>query len=137
MAVVMAVMVTSFKRTFANMSQLLGLLYSVSLTAWQATVNPCLHQRLLDIHRKGWLSLLWDDCSFLLRPGVHKVLFVPYTSQIPSYCGSFAILWKFYNQIPLAFKVRFPGGSESLCQKTRLGNLLWALDFCKCENFFG
>ena len=77
MAVVMAVMVTSFKRTFANMSQLLGLLYSVSLTAWQATVNPCLHQRLLDIHRKGWLSLLWDDCSFLLRPGVHKVLFVP------------------------------------------------------------
>ena len=129
MAVVMAVLVTSCKRTFASMSQPLGLLHSVSLTLWQATVNPCLHQRFLDIHRKVWLRLLGGQCSFLLRPGVHKVLFVPYKRQFPNYCGSFTVLWKFYNQIPLAFKVRFPGGSESLCQKTRLGNLLWALEF--------
>ena len=31
-------------------------------------------------------------------------------------------------QIPLAFKVKFPGGSQSLCQIPRLGNLLWALE---------
>ena len=42
------------------------------------------------------------------------------------------------NQIPLAFKVKFPGGSQSLCQIPRLGNLLWALEFSqKYENFFG
>ena len=38
------------------------------------------------------------------------------------------ILWKFCNQIPLAFKVKFPGGSQSLCQIPRLGNLSWALE---------
>ena len=32
------------------------------------------------------------------------------------------------NQIPLASKVKFPGGSQSLCQIPRLGNLLWALE---------
>ena len=26
------------------------------------------------------------------------------------------ILWKFFNQVPLAFIVKFPGGSQSLCQ---------------------
>ena len=37
------------------------------------------------------------------------------------------VLWKFYNQIPLASKVKFPGGSQSLCQIPRVGNLLWIL----------
>ena len=26
------------------------------------------------------------------------------------------VLWKFFNQVPLAFIVKFPGGSQSLCQ---------------------
>ena len=38
------------------------------------------------------------------------------------------VLWEFYNQIPLASKVKFPGGSQSLGQIPRLGNLLWALE---------
>ena len=38
------------------------------------------------------------------------------------------VLWKFYNQIPLASKVKFPGDSQSLCQIPRLGNLLWVLE---------
>ena len=38
------------------------------------------------------------------------------------------VLWKFCNQIPLGFKVKFPGGSLSLCWIPRLGNLLWALE---------
>ena len=31
---------------------------------------------------------------------------------------------KFHNQIPLAFKVKFPGSSQSLCWVPRKGNLL-------------
>ena len=38
------------------------------------------------------------------------------------------VLWKFCNQIPLAFKFKFPGGSQSFCPIPRLGNLLWALE---------
>ena len=49
-----------------------------------------------------------------------------------------SVLWKFYNQIPLTFKVRFPGDSKSLCQTPRLGNLLCALVLLQySENFFG
>ena len=48
------------------------------------------------------------------------------------------VLCKFYNQIPLPSKVKFPGGSQSLCQIHRLGNLLWALELLQqCKNFFG
>ena len=74
---VMNVMVTSFKRTCA-------LLHSVPLTLKQATVDPCLCQRLLDTHRQVWLSLLWGHCSFLLGPGAHKVLSVPSKGLFPS-----------------------------------------------------
>ena len=38
------------------------------------------------------------------------------------------VLCKFCNQIPLASKVKFPGGSQSLCQIPRLRNLLWVLE---------
>ena len=38
------------------------------------------------------------------------------------------VLWKFCNQIPLASKIKFPGGSQSLCWIPRLGNLLWVLE---------
>ena len=37
-----------------------------------------------------------------------------------------SVLWKAYNQIPLVFKVRFPGDSQSLCQIPRLGSLMWS-----------
>ena len=39
-------------------------------------------------------------------------------------CGAIA----FCNQIPLASKVKFPGGLQSLCQIPWLGNLLWVLE---------
>ena len=40
--------------------------------------------------------------------------------------------------MPLAFKVIFPGDSQSLCQIYSLGNLLCALELLhKCKNFFG
>ena len=48
------------------------------------------------------------------------------------------VLGEFCNQIPLAFRVKFPGGSDSLCQIPRLGNLLWTLELLQqCKNFFG
>ena len=40
----------------------------------------------------------------------------------------FPVLWKFCNQTPLAFTVKFPGGSQSLHWIPRLGNLLWVLE---------
>ena len=71
MVEVLKIMVTSFKRSHA------ALLHSVPPTLQQATADPRLRQRLLDIHRQVWVSLLWGHCPFLLGPGAHEVLFVP------------------------------------------------------------
>ena len=57
-------------------------------TLQPATANPCLCWRLLDIHRRVRVSLLWGHCSFLLDPDVHKVLFVPSKSLFPQSCVS-------------------------------------------------
>ena len=105
---------------------LLGLLYSVPLI-----VDPCLHQRLLDTHGQAWLSLLWDHCSFLLGPGVCKVLLCPPRVYFPSPV-------EVCNQIPLPFKVKFPVDSQSLCWIPRLGSLLRALELLQqCRNSLG
>ena len=83
------------------------------LTPRQTTVDQHLCQRLLDIHRQVWLSLLWVHCSFFLGPGAHKALLCP-------------------------SRVCFPGSSQSFCWIPRLGNLLWALELLQqCMNFFG
>ena len=81
---VMVIMAVSFKRTYARMQWLPGLLYSVPLIPQPGTVDPRLCWRLLDTHRQIWLSLLWGHCSFLLGPGVHKALFVPSRVRFPS-----------------------------------------------------
>ena len=47
--------------------------------------------RILDTHRQVWVSFLWGHCSFLLGPGVHKVLFVPSKSLFPQSCVSSVI----------------------------------------------
>ena len=83
--------------------------------------QPKLLWKLLDTHRQVCLSLSWHHCSVLLVPGARKVLFVPSKSLFPQSCGSSV------NQIPLAFKIKFPGGSQSLCQIPRLENLSWVL----------
>ena len=69
-------------------SHMHALLHSVSPTLQQATTDPRLCQRLLDTHGQVWVSLLWGHCSFLLDPGVHKVLFVPSKSLFPQSCVS-------------------------------------------------
>ena len=84
MVEVMKMMKTSFRRTYASMPQFPGLLYSIPLTPWQATVDPSLCQRLLDTHRQVWVSLLWGHCSFLLVSGAHSVLLYPPRVCFPS-----------------------------------------------------
>ena len=68
-----------------------ALLHSVPPTLQQATSDPCLCQRLLDTYRQVWVSLLCSHCSFLLSPGVHKVLFVSSKSLFPQSCVSSSV----------------------------------------------
>ena len=77
MVEVVKIMVTPFKRSSAP---------TVALSAPSPAAShhePTLHRKLLDTHWQVWVSLLWDHCSFLLGPGVHKVLFVPSKSLLP------------------------------------------------------
>ena len=104
------------------MLSLPGPLLPVPLTPQQSIMDPHICQRLPNIHRQVWLSLLWGHCSFLLGPNAHKVLFFDLQESVS------LVLWKFYSQIPLAFKVKFPGDSQSLCWIPRLESLLWCLE---------
>ena len=48
------------------------------------------------------------------------------------------VLWSSYNQVPLAFKVRFPWDSQYLGWIPHLGSLMWGLEPSRqCEDFFG
>ena len=76
----MKIIVTFFK------SPMHALLQSVPTILQQAATDPCLCQRLLDIHRQVWVRILWGHCSFLLGPDVQKVLFVPSQSLFPQSC---------------------------------------------------
>ena len=96
--------------------------------AWGQTINPHLQQRLLQIHRQVWLSLLWGHCSFLL---VHAGFICALQESVSP------VLWKFRSETPLVFKVKFPGSSQSLLDP-QVGNLLWALELSQqFENFLG
>ena len=105
------------------------LLHFVPLTLQQVITEPHLCQRLLDTHRQVWLSLLCAHCSFLLA---HAGFICTLQESVSP------VLWKFCNQIPLASKVKFPEGSQSLCRTPRLGSVLWVLELSyQYENFFG
>ena len=87
------------------------LLHPVPSTLQQATTDLHLHWRLLDTPRHVWVSLLWGHCSFLLGPGVHNVLFVPFKSLFPSPVY-FPVLCKFW---PLYGGVNGDLLQEGLC----------------------
>ena len=78
MVEVMKIMVTSFKRSHA------------CIAALSASNSAAGHRRLtplpeiLDTRGHVWVSFLWGHCSFLLGPGVHKVLLVPSRVCFPS-----------------------------------------------------
>ena len=89
MVEVMKIMATSFKRCYACTATL------SAPTLQQATADPCLCQRLLDIHGQVWVSVFWGHCSFLLGPGAHKVLFVPFKSPFLAVCK----FWQLYGGV--------------------------------------
>ena len=106
-------------------------------------------QHSISLYSQNWirsfLSLFsfWDPYNmnagaFNIVPevsgclGAYKILFVPSKSSL------FPMLWKSYNQIPLAYKVRFPGDSQFICQLPRLRSLMWGAEPSQqWENFFG
>ena len=110
----MKITVLSFKRSRAC---------TVVISAWtlrQATVYLCLLQRhLTRTGKSGSVSggVSAPSSWFLVTQG-----FVCALQE-----SVFPVLCKFYTQISLASKVKFPLGSQSLCQISRLGNLLWVL----------
>ena len=64
-------------------------------TAALSAFNPAAgHHRPMPLletpghHRQVWVSLLWGHCSFLLGPGVYKVLSVPSKNLFPQSCVS-------------------------------------------------
>ena len=124
-------MVTSSKRAYASMRCLPGLLQLMSLTLrvdqpMTSLETPGHSQAGLTQSRGVPAPFSWVQVHtrFCLCP--------PRVSVSP-------VLWKFCNQIPLAFKVKSIGDSQSFfCQILRLGSLLWSLELShQCENFFG
>ena len=113
MVEVVKIMVTYFKRSHAH-------------TAALSAPDPATgHHRPMPLpeipgHSQASLGQSLVE-SLLLSPGSWCTQsFVSSTQESIS-----ADLRTFCNQIPLASKVRFPEGSQSLCQILRLGNLLW------------
>ena len=103
------------KRIHSNMC-LPGLLLPVPVFLFQATADPCVCMRPSDTHRRAWFSLLWAHCSFSLYPGAYKVLLLHSKTLFPSF------MWKSCYQIPLSFKIRFPGDSQCFLPIPRLGS---------------
>ena len=101
---IVAVMVTSFQRTHVSIARLPGLLYSVP--------RPC--SRWLSTHASAGDSWTLTGKSGSLSSGVTApfswvLMHTRFCCVLPESVS--AVLGKFYNQIPLVFKVRFPGGS--------------------------
>ena len=118
----MAVMATFFKRTCTR---------TVVFSAPDPMVGHCQPMPLLGTPGHSQASLAQSLVRpLLLSPGsrcTQNFICVLQESVSP-------VLWKFCNQIPLAFKIRFPGDSLTLCQTPRLGNQLWALELLQqCE----
>ena len=90
-----------------------GLLESVLLKPWQATVHTRLQQTLLNTH---W-PLSWPHCSLILGPSAHKVVSVPSKRLFPLSCGSSVTKpTGLQNQIRWEFSVPLlgPQGGESV-----------------------
>ena len=117
-------MVTSYKGPYSSKLGLPGLLYSVLLTLQQTTVNPCFQPAVQEAPGHSQASLAQSLMgSLLLSPG-------SWWTQ-----GFICALQDFIKP-HWPIKVKFSGGSQSLCQIPRLGNLLWALEVLQqCYDF--
>ena len=100
-----------------------ALLHSMAPNLQQVTSDPRLCRRLLDIHGQVCVSL-FSECSFLLGPGAHKVLFVPSKSLFPQCClgsgssvvGLMATSSKRAYAIPRSAASRTPAPAAGHCQ---------------------
>ena len=113
---VMTIMATSFKRTYA-----LTIVFSApDPTAGHYRLTPLLQA---PGHSQPSLAQSLVGTQ-LLSPGswCTKGFICALQESVSPF------LWTFCHQIPLASKVKFPGGSQSLCWIPRLGNLLWVLE---------
>ena len=118
----MVVMVISFKRTYIR-----------SPRGSQDCCIQCLwlYGRALSTHnstRDSWTltSKSGSVSCGVTAPFSWVLVHTMFCLYPPKVC--FPSLWKFCNQIPLTFKVKFPGGSQSHCQIAWTGNLLWDLE---------
>ena len=126
MVAVMKIMAVSFKMSLACTAQ------SVPPRLLQATIDPCLCLTLLDTHGQVWVTLLWGHCFFLLRPGVHKVLFVLFKSLFPQSCvnsassmvGLMATSSKRVYAIPRSAVSRAPAPAAGHCSPVPLQETL-------------
>ena len=122
----MAVMTTSFKRTYARMRGLPGLLYLVPLTLGRP-LSTHTSTRLPNTHWQVWLSLL-GSCPFSWVLVCTRFCLCPPSARF---------LWKFCSKYHWTSKSNSLG-SQSLCQISRLGILLWVLELLQqCKNVFG
>ena len=100
-------------------------------TLQQATEDARLRRRLLDTHRQVWVSP-----SGVSAPFSWVLVHTRFCCALKE--SASPVLWKFCNQIPLASKVKFPRGSQSLCQIPRLESQFGVLEFSyQCKNLFG
>ena len=84
--------------------------------------------------RQSWFSLLWGHCS----PSFGSWCVQDFVCAFQDQSLFSPILWKSCRPIPLSFKAKFPGDSQSLCWIRRLGSLTWGLGPSQqWENFFG
>ena len=89
--------------------------HPVFLSLWWALANPHLHRRPSNTSRQFWFSFQWGLLCIL----VCRTFFC----ALQDWSLFRLVLWKSYNQIPLAFKARFPVDSQFFCQVPRLGSL--------------
>ena len=98
-----------------------------------APANSYLHRRPSNTSRYFWLVSCGATAHFLcvlmhtkfcLCPPRLESLFLP-------------VLWKCFNQILMAFNVRFPGYSQSLCKIPRMGSLALGLEPQQLHKLFG
>ena len=118
---VMAVMATSFKRTYAS---------TAVFRAPDSMIGHCRPRLPPETPDHSGKSLVG---SLLISPG-------PWCTQcvvcaLKEYVSP--VLWRICNQIPLASKVKFSGGSQSLSWIPMMGNVLRVLELLsQCKNFF-
>ena len=110
----LGLMVTSSKRAYATGSVIQD---SCIQSPWPCNRPLLTYTSTGDIRTQVWLSLCWFSGSCCAQGFVCALQ----NSVSPGLC-------KFCNQFPLTSKVKFPGGSQSLCQIPRFIDYAKAFD---------